>query len=115
MFILGRPISSGTSSANVEHNAIYMDGLLSMYYGFNKIVFDYLKAYHQISPEPDMGEILMLLTPKTHFYDFPDLNVNIPDKPLTRQIVDINTSPICDELKQTLIYMLKNCDIEFYT
>ena len=39
-----------------------MDGLFSMYYVFSKVLFDYLKAYHHISPETGMEMSQMYLT-----------------------------------------------------
>ena len=58
-----------------------MDGLFSVYKVFNKIVFDYLKAYHLLSPKPDRKQVLMLLTLAIS-YDLPGLDIKIPENPL---------------------------------
>ena len=39
-----------------------MHSLFLVYYMFNKILLDYMKAYHQILQEQDMEQTLMLLT-----------------------------------------------------
>ena len=44
-----------------QGNAGAMDGLFSMYFVFNKILFNYLKIYHQISSKPEVEQALMLL------------------------------------------------------
>ena len=79
--------------------------LFNMYYVFNKILFDYLKTSHQISPEPGMQQTLMLLTSNIPLYDFLGLNDKILDKPLTRKILDKDTGSIYSKHKQTLTYV----------
>ena len=37
-----------------QDNAATMEDLLTTHYVFNGILFDYLNAYHQISPEQDI-------------------------------------------------------------
>ena len=44
------------------NNAATMVCLFSTYQHLNKILFDYLIVYYQMSPEPDIEQILMLLT-----------------------------------------------------
>ena len=84
--------------------------LFSSYYVLNKILFDYLKAYHQITSGPEMEQTLVLLTSNAPSYDLPCLNIEIPEKQLGRRILGKEASPICDELEQTLTYMLKSQD-----
>ena len=42
-------------------NAATIDSFSSIYYMFNKILSDYLKAYHQSSPDSDMERALMFV------------------------------------------------------
>ena len=97
-----------------QSNAAALDSLFIMYCVINKILFDYLKAHHQISPKPEMEQALMLLTSDVPSYNSPCLNVKVPDKPFRRWILDKDTSPMYSEHKQTLTYMSQNDDTEFY-
>ena len=97
-----------------ENNAATMDGLFNMYDVFNKILFDHLKANHQIIPGSDMEKALMFLTSDMPSYNLPDLNVKIPDKLLSRRILDEDTGLIYGKLQHTLTYMLQNHDTQFY-
>ena len=65
-----------------------MDGLFSTHYGFNNIPFDYLKAYHQISLDPDVEQTLMLLTSNIPFFNLPVLNLKMAEKSLSGGILD---------------------------
>ena len=49
-----------------QGNTAAMDGLFSTYYVHNKIIFEYFKAYHWITPEPEMEQVLMLLIQTAH-------------------------------------------------
>ena len=82
-----------------QGNAVAMDSLFSMCYILSKINFDYWEAYHQISPKPKIEQALMLLTSDIPSYDLPLLNVKIPEKPLSRRLMDKDTGPIYDQLK----------------
>ena len=60
-----------------QYNAAAVVGLFGMYYVFNKITFDYLKPYHQISLEPDMEQFLKLLSSDIPSIYLPGLNIKI--------------------------------------
>ena len=47
--------------------------------------FDYLKAYHQISEEPEMEKTLMLLISDIPSYYLLGLNFKIPEKALSSE------------------------------
>ena len=76
--------------------------VISMYYVFNKILFDYVKVYNQILLKSEMEQALMLLTSDIPSYFLPGLNMKIPEKPLRK------------ELKQILKYILQNDDTMFH-
>ena len=76
-------------------------------------LFDYLKAYHQILPELEIQQALILLTSNSPLYDLPGLDVKIPEKSLTRRILDKKMGQINDELEQILTYSLQNDYTEF--
>ena len=61
-FTLGRTILPGTNYAFLWDNVTATDGLSITYYVFNIILFDYLKPYQDILPDPDMEKALMYLT-----------------------------------------------------
>ena len=44
-----------------KNNVALTDGLFRTYCAL-KNIFDYLKTYHQISPEPEIEQTLILLT-----------------------------------------------------
>ena len=69
-----------TNSAYMSRYTAVMYGLFSMYYVLN-ILFDYVKAYYHISPDPEMEQALILLTSNIPSYHLPCINVKIPDKP----------------------------------
>ena len=52
-----------------------MDGLYSTYYVFDKILFQYLKAFDQILPKLENEQALMFVIPDILSYDLPGLNV----------------------------------------
>ena len=53
-----------------------------------------MKTYHQISPDMDIGKVLMFLTSEIPSYNLSGLNIKIPDKPLNRRILDEDTRPL---------------------
>ena len=53
----------------------------STYYVFNKILFDYLKEYHQILTKPEMEQAMVLLILDISAYDLSGLNNILPEKP----------------------------------
>ena len=68
----------------------------------------HLKAYNQISPDPDREKTMLfffLISDITSRY-LPYLYAKILDKPLCRRVLDEDIDPINVELKQTLAYML---------
>ena len=67
-----------------QSNTPVTDGLFTICNVFNKNSFDYLKAHHQIFPELEMEQPLMLLTSDISSYDLPHLDVKILEKPLSR-------------------------------
>ena len=77
-----------------QTNSVVSDGLFRAYCMFNKIFFDYLEAYHQISPVPEIEQSLMSLSCDIASYDFPDLTFKILDKLLSRRKLDKKTGPI---------------------
>ena len=79
---------------------------------FNKIHFDCLKAYHHFSTEPEVEQIQMSLTSDMPSYDLPEINVTVPNRPLSRFIIYKDSHPIYSEWTQT--YMLENQDTELY-
>ena len=56
----------------------------------------------------------MLLTSDIPSRDLQGLNVKIQEKPLSTRMLDIESGPINCEFVQTLTYMVKNHDTEFY-
>ena len=114
MFILLGLYSMAQTMITCQDKAATLDGLFSIYYVFNEVLFDYLKAYYNVSQEPGMDQTLMLLTLNIPLYSLPGLNVRMPDKPLTIRLLDKDTGPIYGEVKQKLTHTLKNNDTEFY-
>ena len=80
-----------------QDNAAARDSLLSMYYMSNKILFDHLKVYHQISTKQEMEQTLILLISDISLYDLPGTNVKLPDK-LSRHILEMDSFSINGEL-----------------
>ena len=97
-----------------QDNAATTAFSFSMYYKFNKVLFDYLKAYYHILPEPDVEWTPMLVTSDISSYDLTGLNDKIQDKPLTRRIMHEDMDPIYNELEQTLPNMLKTDKTKAY-
>ena len=97
-----------------KDNAAAMDNLFSMYYVFNKILFDYLKAYYQLSSDPNMVQALMLLTSDILSYQYTGINIKILDKPLSRKFLDKDMGPIYCEPEQTLAYMIQDDDTKLH-
>ena len=54
-----------------KNNTATIDGLFSMYYVLNEVLFNYLKAYHQILPEQDSEQALMLITLYINLHHLP--------------------------------------------
>ena len=79
---------------------------------FNTILFDYLRSYHQILPDPEIKQAIMVLIKNIPYNDLPCLNINIINKPLSRQIYDKDSGAIYSELVQTLGCILENQDTE---
>ena len=77
-----------------QGNTTEMNGLFSTYNVFNKILLDHLGAYHWISPQSEMEQVLILLTLDIPSYDLLGLNIRILDKPLSRRTLDENTGSI---------------------
>ena len=69
---------------------------------------------HQVSPEPEVEQMLMLLTSNIPLYDLLGLNVKVSNKPLSSNIWDKDSGSTYSELEQTLKYMLETQDTEFY-
>ena len=55
------------------NNAAAVGSLFSTCHMFHKILFDYLKAYDQISPESEMGLLQNLLIMDIPLYDLPNI------------------------------------------
>ena len=90
-----------------KNNAAATDNLFSTYYVLTNILFDYLKAYHEISLEPEVEQMLMLLKFVIPLNDLPSLNV----KTLTsNHILDKESGPIYDEHELTLKHEGKTRD-----
>ena len=75
---------------------------------FNKILFDYLKAYHDSLSEADVQQMFTLLTSDISSYDLPGRNIRIYDKSLCNSILNniSDPGPIYVKHGQTLTYML---------
>ena len=61
--------------------------LALIYDAICKILFEYLKAQHQISPELEIEQAMMLLTSAVPMYGLPDLNAKTPDTPQSRGVL----------------------------
>ena len=81
---------------------------------FNRILFDYLKACHQIPPEAKVKQMLTLPTSDIPSYELPGLNVKIRDKSLSSHILHKGSRSIYGELEHILTYMLKRQEIGLY-
>ena len=97
-----RPYYQVQRVLSCKNNAAATVSLFSTYYLFNKILFNYLKVYHQISPEPEVEQLLMLITSDITLYDLSGLKIKIPDRPLSRCILGRYSGPIYSEFEQTL-------------
>ena len=78
------------------------------------VSFNYLKANHWISPKQVMDQALILMTSDIQSYNFPGLNYQMSDKPLSKSILDKDSGLMYGELHQTLAYMAQNDDTEFH-
>ena len=107
MFIFGRTVPSVMSE-----NAATTFGSFSTYYVFNKILFDYLKAYHQISPKPEMEQAQVLLNSDSSTCGLQGLTLKMPEKPQSRRILDKESGPIFGDPAQTLTHLFKICNTE---
>ena len=96
-----------------KNNAATTDSLFSTYYVLNKIIFDYLKVYHQISLKPKVEQMLILLTSDIPLYNLPHLDVKIPNRPLNRPKLDKDFGLIYFEPGETLTYMLEIQEAKF--
>ena len=72
--------------------------LYMMYFVFKEILFDHMKACHHISPDQNLEKALTFLTSDVPSYDLSGVNFKIPDKPLSRRILDEDTDQIYREL-----------------
>ena len=77
-----------------QTNAAAIYSLFSTYNVLNQILFDHVKAYHQIPPSPEIKQAKLLLSSDNPSYHLPGLNVKIPQKPLSRSILDKETGLI---------------------
>ena len=93
-----RPYYLTQTMLSCKNNAAAIGKLLSTCYVFDKILFDYLKAYHQIWPKWEMQQGLMPLTQDIPSYDLPGLNVKMPAKSLSKRIQDKESNPFHGEL-----------------
>ena len=75
-----------------------------------RFFFDHLKAYHEISPKPEMKQALMLLTSYIPYFTLPGLNVKLLRKPMSRWILDKDTGSIYKQIT----YMLQKDDTKLY-
>ena len=64
--------------------------------------FHCFQVFHKISPDLEIEETVMLLTPDIPFYDLPGPEVKVLDKPLSRQILGKDSGTIYGELEWTL-------------
>ena len=67
-YLAQRTLSSQT-------NAVAPATLLSTYCVFKEILLDYFKTYHQILPDPETEQILMLLPSDILTHDLKDINI----------------------------------------
>ena len=70
--------------------------------------------YHQVSPEPQIEQLLTLLTSNIPSYNLSGLNVKIPDKPFNTQTLDKEYGPINSALEQTETHLLESQGMDFY-
>ena len=77
---------------------------------FNKSFIDYLKAHYQISPKPEIKEVLLLLNLDIASYNLTGLEVKLSEKSIEQK----DTAQMYGELKQTLTYTLQNDATEFH-
>ena len=63
-----------------QGNAAAVDSLFGMYHVFDKILFDYLKAYHQISPKWGMEKCLRAIDFTCSILWFTRFKCQIPNK-----------------------------------
>ena len=114
MLIPVRTILSGTNYTYLLSTTQSQHMDLSVYIMCSTKLFYLFEPYHPILPDPDIEQGLMLLASNIPSYYLPDLNVKMPDMPLSRRILKEVKDLIYCELKHTLAYMLQHDDTDFY-
>ena len=107
IFIPINTILPGTKMLTCQGNAVAIDSLWNTSYVSYNILQWLFNSIPSDVTEPEVEPALMLLTPDILSYNLPGLNIKNQDKPWSRRILDKDTSQICDELEQTLTYMLQ--------
>ena len=91
-----------------QTEAAAIDNLFNIYNVCNYILFDYLNAYLQISPDPESEQTLMLLTSDVSSCTLPSLNVKFMGQIISRCILGKGSGLIYGKPEWTETYLLEN-------